>query len=216
MNYIIFDMDGTLLDSMSVWEQVDRNYIEKYGLDVPPEKLHEMFKVMTLPDSADYLHKNYQPKIPPEQICRETEEMGRREYEYNVPLKDGVREALEQFQQAGIRMCVASASERVHVETALRRLGVLDLFAFVRTCTEAGSGKEQPEIFRQCAQLLGAQDCGEVIVFDDASHALKTAKDAGFRTAAVYDSAFAQDEKYLRGLCDYYFSSAWEWPQILR
>ena len=60
---------------------------------------------------------------------------------------------------------------------------------------EAGSGKEQPEIFRQCAQLLGAQDCGEVIVFDDASHALKTAKDAGFRTAAVYDSAFAQDEK---------------------
>ncbi len=215
MKYIIFDMDGTLLDSMYVWRQVDENFIRNHHIEASPQELHDIFKTMTLPLAGEYLHQKYLPELSAQDICREIDEMGCHEYRYNVSLKDGVREALLQFWQAGIKMCVASASERVHVELALGRLGILDFFEFIRTCTEAGSGKETPAIFHQCASLLGAEDFHEVIVFDDASHALKTAKDAGFLTAAVYDPSFAKEETYLRGLCDYYFSSAREWTQIL-
>lgn len=215
MKFIIFDMDGTLVDSMYVWQQVDREYIAKYNLPTSEKELHEVFKTMTLPLAAEYLHKAYLPQVPTSQICQEIEEMGRLEYERRVPVKEGVPEALQKFAEAGVNMCVASASEASHVETALSRLGIRKFFSFTRTCTEAGAGKDKPDLFCQCAQLLGAQSNRDVIVFDDASHALKTAKNAGFRTAGVYDDSFAQEAPFLRRFCDYYFSTAWEWPQLL-
>ena len=196
--YAIFDVDGTLLDSMGVWDAIDRDFLHEHGLAVPPG-LDQVMKTLTLRQSAEYFRETFHlPESVPE-IMDRFRGMVREEYEQKLPLKDGAAEYLAALARRGVQMGVATASEREHVDAALRRLGVREHFRFLLTCTELDTGKDRPDIFLEGARRFGAPP-REVAVYEDALHALRTAKAAGFRTVAVYDPHIGAEWEQARAL----------------
>ncbi|MCD8021220.1 MAG: HAD family phosphatase [Clostridiales bacterium] len=183
----IFDVDGTLLDSMSIWDDLGARYLR--SLQVEPESdLQNILNTMTVEEGAAYMKERYHLETSEEEIGRATLQVVESFYYEEAPLKSGVRELLEDFRQRGIPMVVASSSARDHIEAAFRRLGILEYFERIFTCTEIGVGKTRPDIFLTAAEFLKAKP-EEVYVFEDAIHAVETAKNAGFPVVAVYDEA---------------------------
>ncbi|MGM9648695.1 MAG: HAD family hydrolase [Butyricicoccaceae bacterium] len=200
----IFDLDGTVLDSMPMWNEVGIRYLTDRDLPVPPG-VRDKFKTMTLMQSAEYYHNELGVQEQPEQILQDIERTILHDYQHTIPLKEGVREVLDELKARGVRMGVATATARGCVEPALERLGVSDYFSFVLTCTEVGRGKTYPDIFEQSLARLGTckQD---TVVFEDAIHAIQTAKSAGFRVAAVYDESSAHEREEISALSDVYLN----------
>lgn len=197
----IFDMDGTLLDSMSVWDTIGEDYLRSIGYE-PREGLNEVLKNMSLLLAARHYQTEYGVALSIDEIVAGVNAMLERYYRFEAPLKPGAVELLAQLRENGVKMCVATATDRYLVEAALGRCGVLSCFGKIFTCSEAGSGKDKPDIFEAALRFLGTKKA-ETVVFDDALYAIRTAKEAGFPVAAVYDShEKAQDE--IRELADLY------------
>lgn len=201
----IFDMDGTLLDSMHVWNTVGEDYLRTKG-KVPPDGFIERVRALGMRETADYLRSELGVTDPPEQIIREILQFVNEQYLYVLPLKPGVQEFLQKLHGMGVRLCVATASDRSVAEAALARTGVLGLFDFLMTCDEAGSGKQQPLIFERAVEQLGSAK-EDTVIFEDAAHAVQTAVQAGFRVAAVYDESAAAEQELIRSLSEFYLES---------
>jgi HAD superfamily hydrolase (TIGR01509 family) len=125
-----------------------------------------------------------------------------RYYRFEVPLKPGVAELLERLRQDGVKLCIATATDRHLVEAALDRCGILSCFGEIFTCNEVGHGKDEPDIFEAALRFLGTEK-SETVVFDDSLYAIRTAKETGFPVAAVYDSHEKEQDK-VRLLADIY------------
>ena len=199
---IIFDLDGTLIDSMSVWENVDRNFLEENGA-VYTVDVSDDVKKMTIQQSAEYFKKRFSLDLSCEYIINRIEEMVKEQYCCHIPLKSGVAETLRKLSEDGVKMCVATATYNSLVKSALERLGILDMFEFVLTCSDIGSGKDKPDIFFKSAEKLSC-DISGVIVVEDSLHCIETAKNAGFCTVAVHDDIARGDLDRIRELSDYY------------
>lgn len=199
----IFDVDGTLLDSMSIWDTIGEDYLRSLGIE-PREKLNEKFKTMSLQQAAEYYRSEYGVTLPVNRICDDIN--GRIEdfYRHEAQLKAGTAAFLQKLRERGVKLCLATATDDYLVEAALRRCGVFEFFSGLFTCTGVGSGKDKPLIFRAAQERLGTAK-RETIVFEDALHALKTAKEDGFITAAVCD-CHEKKQRELRALADYYIS----------
>ena len=182
----IFDVDGTLLDSMFIWDTIGEAYLRSIGYQ-PKENLNETFKNMSLHQAARYYQTEYGVTLSIDQIMDGVNAMLERYYRFEVPLKPGVAELLERLRQDGVKLCIATATDRHLVEAALDRCGVLSCFGEIFTCNEVGHGKDEPDIFEVALRFLGTRR-EETLVFDDALYAVRTAKEAGFPVAAVYDS----------------------------
>ena len=182
----IFDVDGTLLDSMFIWDTIGETYLRSIGYQ-PKENLNETFKNMSLHQAARYYQTEYGVTLSIDEIMDGVNAMLERYYRFEVPLKPGVAELLERLRQDGVRLCIATATDRHLVEAALDRCGVLSCFGEIFTCNEVGHGKDEPDIFEAALRFLGTRR-EETLVFDDALYAVRTAKEAGFPVAAVYDS----------------------------
>ena len=182
----IFDVDGTLLDSMFIWDTIGEAYLRSIGYQ-PKENLNETFKNMSLHQAARYYQTEYGVTLSIDQIMDGVNAMLERYYRFEVPLKPGVAELLERLRQSGVKLCIATATDRHLVEAALDRCGVLSCFGEIFTCNEVGHGKDEPDIFEAALRFLGTRR-EETLVFDDALYAVRTAKEAGFLVAAVYDS----------------------------
>ena len=182
----IFDVDGTLLDSMFIWDTIGEAYLRSIGYQ-PKENLNETFKNMSLHQAARYYQTEYGVTRSIDEIMDGVNAMLERYYRFEVPLKPGVAELLEWLRQDGVRLCIATATDRHLVEAALDRCGVLSCFGEIFTCNEVGHGKDEPDIFEEALRFLGTRR-EETLVFDDALYAVRTAKEAGFPVAAVYDS----------------------------
>ena len=200
----IFDMDGTLTDSMPVWDGVWAEFLRRRGIAPDPD-ITSKYKALTLLQAADYYRVNYGIAGTPEEICADVNALVREGYG-RVGLKPGVPGYLRRLRDRGVPMCVATNTARELVEYVMGRLRILEYFDFILPCAEFGSGKAKPDIFFECARRLGAAP-GETCVFEDAPHALRTAHDAGFLTGAIWDSSYAADEPLLRSLADRYFRS---------
>ncbi len=197
----IFDVDGTLLDSMSIWDTIGSDYLRSIGYE-PRENLNEVFKNMSLLQAAEYYRQAYGVTRSTGEIMDGVNAMLERFYRHEAPLKPGAAELLERLRQAGVRLCIATATDRYLVEAALERCGALSYFGKIFTCNEVGRGKDEPMIFEAALDFLGTQKA-ETVVFDDALYAVRAAKRAGFPVAAVYDvHEPAQGE--LRALADFY------------
>jgi len=118
-------------------------------------------------------------------------------YRYEAQLKPHLKEFLAQLHETGVKMCIATATERSLVEAALARCGVLDYFSEIFTCSSVGAGKDEPTIYREALNFLGT-DRTNTMVFEDSLHALTTAKKDGFYTTAVYDSHEENQEEIQR------------------
>ena len=180
----IFDADGTLLDSMPMWNGITYEYARQKGLSVPPD-LHLTMNRLSMEQCAA-LYRQLGVEEPVGQIVEELSQCALEGYRLRVGEKPGAGAFLKLLRENRIPVAVATASDRRGVELALERLGMLPCVDYLLTCTEAGASKEEPTVFLRCAQQLGATPW-ESVVFEDSPHAVKTAKDAGFAVVAVED-----------------------------
>lgn len=198
VKYIIFDMDGTLLDSLSVWADSDREFITGLGLEYEP-KCSLAMKKMHFDSACEYLVKEFSLPFSAEETGKRILEIVEEHYINGVPLKDGAEEFLAAAKKAGIKMCVATSNKKSLAEASLKAKGIMDYFEFVLTSDEVGCGKESPEIFLKAAERLGTVP-SETAVFEDSIHAVLSAKSAGFKVVGVYDplcpEEFEEIEKY--------------------
>lgn len=200
---VIFDLDGTLLNSLSAWENSGTNFLRTQGI-TPPEGLDEQLAKMSLLDGARLLKERFSLPLEPDEILRLTLEPVRRHYFEDIPAKNGVPEVLRILKSQGVKLCVATASDRELAEAALSRLGLLDLFDFILTCDEVGLGKRSSLIYEEALYQLGTAK-SRTLVVEDARYALETAKRAGFMTAGVADPHTpAADAQKIREQADYY------------
>ncbi len=214
----IFDVDGTLLDSMSVWDTIGEDYLRSIGY-TPKENLNETFQGMSLHQAAQYYRSEYGVELSLDEIMDGVNGLLEDFYRSKAPLKPGAGEFVRELYCRGVRLCIATATERSLVEAALRRHGVLGCFDGVLTCTAVGFGKDRPFIYRQALEHIGG-DRSSVVVFEDALHAARTAKADGFPVAAVYDIHKKRQED-LKALADIYltdflqFDSFWKFASAL-
>ena len=199
----IFDFDGTLVDSMFIWDTFGEDYLRTLGKE-PQENLAETFKTFTLEQAADYYRTHYGVTLSVGEIVDGVNEMVAKLYRTKVTLKDGVREFLEALKSQGVKMCVATVTDRPIVEDVLANLGIRDCFVEILTCAEVGYNKETPHIYRAALEVLGTKK-NETVVFEDALHALMTAKKDGFTVAAVQDMYEAKQVE-MRAVADYYIA----------
>lgn len=201
---VIFDVDGVLLNSMPVWENLGELYLNRLGIEAEKE-LGKILFTMSLEEGARYLIEQYGLDKTPEEIItglnREVQDF----YERRVPLKEGVRQFLQEFRERKVPMVIATSGDRKNAEAALKRLKILPYFQGIFTCSEIGSSKSQPDIYHAAALQLDTEP-SRTWVFEDALHALKTAKQAGFRTVGVYDKASDRDLAQIWKTADIYLS----------
>ena len=183
---MIFDFDGTLFDSMFIWDTAGETYLRSIGKE-PQEELQRILKPMSLYQSAAYLKEQYDIPLSIEDIMSDINQTVENFYFHTVKPKPGVVTFLEELALKSVRMCIATATDRYQVEAALVRCGMRHFFSEIFTCTEVGSGKDQPFIFRKAMDHLGT-DRSNTLVVEDAWHAICTAKDDGFLVSAIYDS----------------------------
>ena len=197
----IFDLDGTLLDSMFIWDTIGEDYLRTLGKE-PRENLKETFMTLTLEEAAKYYREHYAVALSVREIVDGVNAMVEKIYRTKVTSKPGVMDYLRLLKENGVKMCVATATDRYLVEETLQRLGMLHCFSEIFTCDEIGYGKDKPIIYRKALEHLGTVK-EETYVFEDALFALKTARADGFPTVGVYDRhEIRQDE--LKSFADYY------------
>ena len=183
----IFDFDGTLFDSMFIWDCAGETYLRSQGR-VPQPSLWEDLKPLSLYQSACYFQREYGLNLSVEKIMAGVNKVVEDFYIHQIRPKSGAVEFLEWLKKCGIHMCIATASERYQVEAALKRCGMDRFFDAIFTCTEVGRGKDEPVIFRRAMEHFGA-DRSNTVVFEDALHAVQTAKADGFTVAAIFDDS---------------------------
>lgn len=186
--FAIFDMDGTLVDSMVFWDRLGREYLASKGITEGIEPVLEQIIPMTMSKSSALFIESFGIPGTPESVAAEMNAMMDEHYRKDIPLKSGVREYLYQLAQEGVTMCVASSTAQELMAACLSRLDVADRFAFLLSCEELGAGKNRPDVYLESARRLGAQP-QEIAVYEDALYAARTAKEAGFYTVAVFDDS---------------------------
>lgn len=199
----IFDFDGTLFDSMFIWDRAGETYLRSLGVE-PKPSMGEDVKALSLWQSARYFQREYGLHLSAEQIMSGINGIVENFYIHQVLPKPGVVEFLERLKARGIPMCIATASERYQIEAALRRCSMEHFFDAIFTCTDVGHGKDEPIIFRRAMEHFGA-DRGTTVVFEDALHAVRTAKADGFMVVAVFDSSETMQAE-IQELADCYIS----------
>ena len=199
---VIFDIDGVVLDSMSIWNDLGARYLRNRGI-CPEEGLNEILFSMSMEEGAAYLRDHYLSDETSETIGEGLQGMLRDFYYYEVGTKEGAEELLETFEGKGIRMTAATSSPRTHVEKALERNGLLSHIEKIFTSAEVGSSKHSPEIYDAAAGFMGLRR-EEVCVIEDSLYALRTAADAGYFTVGVRDEEGESDQKGLEEAADIY------------
>lgn len=199
----IFDFDGTLFDSMYIWDMVGEVYLRSLGKE-PKPSMREDIRALSLYQSSCYFKEEYAIDLSVEEIMAGINKTVENFYMNEVQPKVGVVTFLNQMKQQGISTCIATASEHYQIEAALQRCQMEHLFDAVLTCTEVGYGKDEPVIFRKAMEYFDAER-ENTIIFEDALHAVKTAKKDGFKVAAVFDNSEKRQTE-IQQLCDCYIT----------
>lgn len=200
---IIFDLDGTLIDSMNVWYDTDRKFLRENGIENPPEDISERVKKLTIDKASELFINEFGLDCTVEYIINRIEEIVRNEYFYNIPLKSGVIETLDFLDCLEIPYGVATVTYRNLAETALKRLGIYGRMKFLMTSAEFPQGKKNPDIYLKCAEIMGLMP-ENILVAEDSLHCIETALNADFLTAGVYDILSDGDCAEIKKISDYY------------
>lgn len=199
--FAIFDMDGTLINSMDYWCNLGREYLYKYGITENIEDILEEVGTKTMSQGSKLFADNFDglPGVP--EIISELRTMIADHYKKDVVTKPGVIEYLEALHNQGVRMCLASATDVNLVVLVMKRLGIDKYFEFMLSCEEIGKGKDEPDIYLEAARRLGCKP-EEAAVYEDVFYSANTAKKAGFYTIAVADVNATKEWNSLTAIAD--------------
>lgn len=199
---VIFDMDGSLVDSMWMWRAIDIEYLGRYGIPLP-ENLQSEIEGMSFGETALYF-KEYFP-IPDslEEIKQTWNRMAWDKYIYEVPLKKGIPEFLNGCRTHGIRLGIATSNSRELVENVAATHQLREYFTSIVTGSDVERGKPAPDIYLEAAGQLGILP-SECLVFEDIVAGIQAGKNAGMRVCAVEDAYSAHDRERKKELADYY------------
>lgn len=201
IKYAIFDVDGTLLDSMHIWDDAADLFLQKMGFEARGD---ELFRSYGYAKGIEFMIENYGLDMTHEQVKAEINII-LQDYYFNIPLaKPGVKEFLEKLKADGAKLAVATATERHLIERALERNGLLQYFDSFFTTFEVGKRKHFPDIFYLAKESIGGDET--TVVFEDALYAIETAKKAGFPVIAIEDYAQAKWRDDIKKTADYYIT----------
>lgn len=182
MNYSIFDVDGTILDSMEVWNTLASQYVQSLGM-VPEKNLDEIVSDMSLEQSATYLKNHYKINKQEERIISEVLNFISDFYEYEVNLMPGFKQFISHYDSINV---IGTSCDEELVKIALNRLAVLNYFEDIITCSKVNKSKNDPDFYLACAQVL-KQRPEDIVVFEDADYCIDVARKVGFKVIKIKD-----------------------------
>ena len=199
---LIFDMDGSLVDSMWVWKDIDVEYLSKFGYTIPND-LQKNIEGKSFTETAVYFKERFSIPDSVEEIKADWRQMAWDMYRTRVMPKPGAVALLDYCKRKGIKLGIATSNSREIVNMLLEERGLTDYFSCIMTSCEAKKGKPAPDIYLLTAEQLGVEpaDC---LVFEDIIYGIQAGKSAGMQVCAVEDeySAYQWEEK--KALADYY------------
>ncbi len=200
----IFDLDGTILDSMFIWNDIGYKFLEMKNIQVPPGA-DKQFTQMSLMQAAEYYIEHFDNTATIESIINDINMLVEGFYFYEVIKKDGIKEFLDFLSNRGIKMCVATATDKYMVEKALERNGLLHYFSEIFTCNSVGAGKDTSVIYDVALEHLGTPK-DDTFVFEDAFYAIKTAKAAGYNVVGIKDVSEPEVVENIKPYCNIFIN----------
>ena len=206
---VIFDMDGSLVDSMWVWLEVDRIYMEKHRLTAP-ETFHKDIEGMSYIETAQYFVDTFDSLgRTREEVMQDWRDMAVDLYATRVFPKPGAVDFLDEMRRRGVLLGIATSNDRKIAQAALDARGLNKYFASVCTSSEVASGKPAPDMYLKVAEDLGVHP-SECLVFEDIPKGILAGKNAGMVVCAVDDDFSRRDEQEKKRLADYYIRDFYE------
>ena len=187
----IFDLDGTLLDSLHIWEQIDIRFLEKHGHKATPDYTREV-TMLGFRKAAEYTIERYKLDVAPEDVVREWNEMSAVAYAEEITLKPGAKDYLRHLKSNGVRLGIATALYPDRIRDVLTNNGILDWFESVTTLQEVSRGKGFPDIYLLAAEKLSLPP-SECMVYEDLLTGIRGAKSGGFSVCGVFDPYTGDD-----------------------
>lgn len=205
---VIFDLDGTLVDSMWMWKDIDREFLGQYGIALPDD-LQPSIEGMSFTETATYFKERFQIPLEVEEIKATWNEMAREKYCHQVPLKEGALDFLKYLKRIGIKTGIATSNSIELVKTIVAKHNINEYFDSIHTSCEVAHGKPFPDIYELVASDLEveATDC---LVFEDITQGIMAGKNANMKVCAVDDEFSRAENSKKRELSDYFIHTYYD------
>lgn len=198
----IFDLDGTLVDSMWMWPDIDREYLNRFEIEYDDNLKNEIDGI-SFHETAVYFKNKFGISDSVEKICKDWEEMAYDKYKYEVKEKPGCKKFLEHLRSKGIKMGIATSNNRSMVDVVLESLNMKDFFEVITTSDEVKRGKPAPDVYLTTANLLNVEP-KNCLVFEDVVAGIMAGKSAGMKVCAIEDDFTKEVRQKKKELSDYY------------
>lgn len=210
MPYLLFDCDGTLLDSMEMWESLSFRVLKSHGVDLPIEEDRNTASMSHRTACQYYADKYFQGQKA-DVLLDEFNRVLEDNYGHHLQLKDHVRDILDSLYAAKIPMAIASSTDERLLRMAFERLDMLKYFQFIQSVDNAGHSKDSDAYYHLAAERFGTS-LDNMLFFDDALYALKRASQVGLPTVAVADPSNEDHRDLIKAVADYYINDFSELP----
>lgn len=208
--YCIFDMDGTIADSMGHWKNLEREFLIEKGIKDDVDETLKEIQHMTIPAAMEFFIGRFGFAGTVDSLTEEFNALMAEHYRNDVDIKPGAKEYLDKLREKGVKMCIASATSTPLVRIALHRMGISDYFDFTLSCVEVGASKDKPDVFLEAARRLGGKP-EDTAVFEDSLVASVSAKSAGFYVVGIYDKYSAHNWP---GICELADELIEDWTKV--
>lgn len=199
---VIFDVDGTLFDSMGAWHDSGYNVLKSLGIDAD-KRIGDIFFSMTMDEVVDYIKENFSVNESRDFLKNGIHNQVEYAYRNEIELKPGVMRILDWVKDSKIPATIATSTDRFLIEIGLARLGIEDYFDEIYTATEVGKSKNHPDIFQRAMDKMGTKP-GETWLFEDGLYSMITAKAYGMPVVGVYDKVSHDDQEAIKQVADIY------------